>query len=391
MTVRSPRAERRIRIALSISIAWGATAALHDARAHAQATEAAPAEAAPAEAMPVEAMPVEAMAVEAMPVEAMPVDAMGAIATTDASVGATVVVPPGGEQASARVVLDWDERWGRSGIPNYVLIGGGAVAAGVLLAIGSQGGVEPTRGGWLFDEEARDALRLPQEGARLIARDVSDVLLTVMTSAPLILDAFILAAWQHARPDIAFEIVLMHAEVAAVTATLQIGANVLVRRERPYGRTCGGGGPDDLPAESFMCDSPDRTYSFFSGHTSQAFAGAAMVCSAHLNLPLLGGGDIELLPCLTGMGLAATTAMMRVLGDQHYITDVVTGAVIGTGVGFLLPWLLHFRHRDNGDAAAEEVAPEASEGERDEPVASSRGAMITVLPAAQGASIFGVF
>ncbi|HBQ17388.1 MAG TPA: hypothetical protein DEF51_41765, partial [Myxococcales bacterium] len=88
----------------------------------------------------------------------------------------------------------------------------------------------------------------------------------------------------------------------------------------------------------------DRFYSFFSGHTSQSFASAAVVCSAHMNMPLLGGGEVEAVPCVTGFAFAAATGLLRMMGDQHYATDVITGALVGTAVGFLLPWALHFAH-----------------------------------------------
>jgi membrane-associated phospholipid phosphatase len=293
--------------------------------------------------------------------------------------------------ASGEVLFAWDPRWGRSGVPNYVLIGAGAAIAGVTIAIGTGGTNSPTRGGWLFDEEARGGLRLDLESDRLLARDISDVFLTVMTSAPTLLDGMILAAWQHHAPDIAFELVFIHAEVAAVTLALQVTANVLVTRERPYGRTCGGGGPDDLPEDSFMCNSPERNYSFFSGHTSQAFASAAVICSAHMNLPLLGGGPIELAPCFSGMAIAAATGLLRINGDQHYVTDVVLGAAIGTTVGFVLPWALHYRHRapDAPSLTAAEVAEEEADGV--EPIAAAPTNMFALLPTGNGLTVLGSF
>ena len=236
----------------------------------------------------------------------------------------------------------WQDDWGRSGLPNYGLIASTALVTLVNI-IRAADEERPNRGRNDFDEGVRDALRLPIEQQRLIIRDFSDGLLTLATSTPILFDALILAAWQHESELAAIEMIFIHAEVIATTLSLQTLANVLVSRERPYGRTCGGGGPDDFDEDIFFCNSPDRYYSFFSGHTSQAFASAAVLCSFHMNMPLLGDGpENTLLPCITGFTIAAATGVFRILGDMHYASDVLTGAAVGTTVGFLLPWLLHF-------------------------------------------------
>ncbi len=263
-------------------------------------------------------------------------------------------------------------RWRRSDIGDYVTVGVGAATAGSMIGIGAAGAVTRTSGGILFDEDARNALRLSDETSRMIARDVSDGLLTLLTSAPVLLDALVLGAWLHDDPEIALELILIHAEVIAVTLGLQTIANIAASRERPYGRNCGATGPDGLPEGSFFCNSPDRYYSFFSGHTSQSFASAAVVCSAHMNMPLLGGGAADAVPCVTGMALAAVTGLLRVMGDMHYLTDVLTGAVMGTAVGFFLPWALHYAHGRSEGSAAPDVR-------------------VSVVPTGTGASLVGIW
>ncbi len=265
-------------------------------------------------------------------------------------------------------------RWRSSDIGDYVTIGIGAATAGTMIGIGASGVTTPSRGGILFDDDARGAIRLDDEFARQISRDVSDGFLTLLTSAPFLFDALVLGAWQHDDPQIALELILIHAEVIAVTLALQTTANIIASRERPYGQTCGGPSADDLPEESFFCNSPDRFYSFFSGHTSQSFASAAVVCSAHMNMPLLGGGEVEAVPCVTGFAFAAATGLLRMMGDQHYATDVITGALVGTAVGFLLPWALHFAH-------------ERREGEDD--YAAHDDVAWALVPTGSGASVIG--
>lgn len=285
-----------------------------------------------------------------------------------------VHVEPEGPHDPMTEPIHWHRDWGRAGFPNFVLAGAsGAIALGNII-IGSNE-EDPNRGRNDFDEWSRDTFRLGVEQQRLIARDFSDGLLTAMTSAPILIDALLLAAWQHGSEDAAVQMILIHAEVVTFTLALQTSANVLLSRERPYGRTCGRGGPDDLPGESFFCDSPDRYYSFFSGHTSQAFASAAVVCSFHANMPLLGNGPENHIPCVTAMVGAAATGFLRIAGDMHYLSDVLTGMGVGLATGFLLPWLLHFgphNQSSDEDDGGDDVA-------------------WTFMPTPNGASLFGIF
>jgi membrane-associated phospholipid phosphatase len=267
--------------------------------------------------------------------------------------------------------LTYDSSWGRSGILNYLMIGTSMVIAGLNMGIGPRYD-NPTQGGILFDEDARDTLRLHDEHDRVIARDISDVFLTILTSYPTVVDALLVAAWMHDSSDVAVQMILMHAEVVTFLLALHTTSNVVMSRERPYGRTCEPEG-DELPDDSGLCDSPGRYYSWFSGHASQSFANAALICMNHAYLDLYGGGAADLAPCLVGLALAGATAVLRIMGDMHYATDVITGAIVGTGVGVLLPYLLHYGHDD---------PPLTVE---------SDDVSVTILPTPVGASIFGSF
>src|SRR5262249_26132869 len=100
------------------------------------------------------------------------------------------------------------------------------------------------------------------------------------------------------------------------------------------------------------------------------FTSAGLLCSHHLHLDLLGGpGDVA--TCVTGYVVAATTASMRVLSDVHYATDVLTGALVGTTVGLVVPALHYRRSRKSEDTA--------------------RAFDLRFLPAPNGASVVGTF
>lgn len=194
-----------------------------------------------------------------------------------------------------------------------------------------------------WDERVRSGLRENTEVARRGVRDASDVMLTTLVSYPFF-EAVVIAGWYRRSPDVAAQMALMNAEAMALTAALQAMSNVLASRERPYGRDCG----TIKPLQGRDCDSDDRYYSFFSGHTSQAFVSAALVCSHNSHLPLYGDGGGGVAACATSLTLAAATGVARIIGDQHYLTDVAAGALVGTLIGLAVPHFLHYDFGDEG-------------------------------------------
>jgi membrane-associated phospholipid phosphatase len=80
---------------------------------------------------------------------------------------------------------------------------------------------------------------------------------------------------------------------------------------------------------------PEDHLSFWSGHTTTAFSAAA---AAGYVAQVRGYPSW---PWVYAVGFTAAGAVsyFRVAGDKHWMTDVVVGAVMGTGIGFLVPWL----------------------------------------------------
>lgn len=238
--------------------------------------------------------------------------------------------------------LVWNPKWAR--MRTAELVGVGVVAAGALpfAVIPSLGHSLNSRSG--FDEAARGVLRLRTPVARNTARDISDLLLTVSITYPFFVDALAAAYLKHNSPDVASQMVQMDLEALAVNAFLSSMVSNLTGRERPYGRLCAA----DPAHQSFDCSSTSRDRSFFSGHSSTAFTSAGLVCSHHLHFDLFGGGAPDALACVTSLLAAGTTASLRVLADQHYLSDVLVGSAVGAAMGFGLPWLLHYRGGGTG-------------------------------------------
>lgn len=233
--------------------------------------------------------------------------------------------------------LVWRDDWPRFRPWEYVLTGVAAVGAFSSLAVPA-----PTtkwRNVSAFDERARTALRFPDADDRHVARDVSDLLLTMLVNQ-LFVDTLIVTWWWRGQGSIAWELNLINLEAIALNGALQGLTSVLAGRERPYFGECTG--PEDGQVRD--CRGSKRYMSFFSGHTSTSFVAAGLMCSHHIALPLYGGGAAEAwIMCLGGFGSAATVGVMRVMSDQHYMSDVITGAAIGTLFGLGVPWLLHYR------------------------------------------------
>lgn len=152
------------------------------------------------------------------------------------------------------------------------------------------------------------------------------------------------------------EDILIVAESAMLTLDLTQIAKFSSSRERPnvHART---------PAERAARHASSDNLSFFSGHTSLAFAlatSAGTIASMrHYRLaPLM---------WIAGLALATTSGYLRIAADRHYATDVLTGIAVGSAVGFAVPYLAH-RPRGAGVCVA-----------------------VTPLPEGQGLTLLGVF
>lgn len=202
---------------------------------------------------------------------------------------------------------------------------------------------EPWRQQLGLDESARDALRAPTRRSRQIAEDASDVGLGLAVSYPYLVDALIVSSWYRDSPDVGVELALINTEALAFSTAIQALANLAAGRERPYARTCG----TEISSENSDCVNTNRYRSFFSGHTSLSFTAAAVNCVHHTKLPLYGPGS-AFGPCFGGFALASGVATLRVVSDYHYLTDVLTGALVGTSVGVAVPLVLHYREGPSG-------------------------------------------
>lgn len=103
---------------------------------------------------------------------------------------------------------------------------------------------------------------------------------------------------------------------------------------------------------------PDDVHSFFSGHTATAFAAAVSTATIASRRDSRHAAWIW----AGGLGLAGTTGYLRIAANRHFLTDVLTGAAVGTGFGLLLPRVFdgHGRREDRGGVASAALRPLAA-------------------------------
>ena len=234
--------------------------------------------------------------------------------------------------------LEWKPEWSRASSLDYVVTGVGLATALVFALLPPQ----PTHnyGGVLFDDALRGALRLPTYDERHVASDASDVILSLVTTYPIVFDAFALGYGYWRSADAAYQMTVIDAEALAITSGLQGIANFSASREQPYGPDCG----TQIPSALSECNGPNRYRSFFSGHASVSFTSAGLTCSHHLHLHLF-GGRADTVACVTALVAASAVSVLRVMADVHYATDVLTGALVGAAVGFGVPALHYANHK----------------------------------------------
>jgi membrane-associated phospholipid phosphatase len=142
-----------------------------------------------------------------------------------------------------------------------------------------------------------------------------------------------LAAAQHpgnVSAEAAVNVLVAGEAVATAGVLVQI-VKYAALRERPFVHA--------LPAdEKPHTDRPwDNNLSFYSGHTSFAFA----LATASGSVATLRGYRLAPVIWVVGLAAAATTGYLRIASDRHYFTDVLAGAVVGGAVGVAVPYLFH--------------------------------------------------
>ena len=165
--------------------------------------------------------------------------------------------------------------------------------------------------------------------------DASDVVIYGVVAAPMALFAgkCVRDDWETFS--------LMYVETIALAAILPAFAKGTVERIRPYAYN------PDAPMD--VKTTSDAKKSFFSRHASMAFASAVFLSTAYDDYY----PDSHASPYIWIGSLLAASAVgyMRYSSGQHFPTDIVTGAIVGSAVGYLIPRLHRADHGTPGLAS----------------------------------------
>jgi len=262
-----------------------------------------------------------------------------------ASVVLGSVLSPGVAHAADPDKVEWSKDWPRARWWE-------AVDAVVLTVADAE--IEPNvpiqsqahwRGGILFDDAVRSALRGRTAAIQSAASTASDVLYYGLTIGPLVIDNYFVTLSVHEDADVALQMFVINMQALGISGLVSLTAEHGAGRARPYTDKCDAQGhiyDSNGALTTNHCGTRNDYRSFFSGHEAAVSTMAGLTCAHHQHLPLYGGGFADLAPCLFMIGAAATAGVMRIVYDEHWASDVLVGAAVGTVSGYVLPSLLHY-------------------------------------------------
>jgi membrane-associated phospholipid phosphatase len=159
-----------------------------------------------------------------------------------------------------------------------------------------------------------------------LAAHVSDGLVVVEMVAPVIFLGVEASRAQFSNAS------LIHAEALSINLALNGLMKYAVRRPRPYTYN-----PERAIRERYDCSrTTDACLSFYSGHSSTAFA-AAFSGVLLTNETVAMSAGYRALWWGVMLGGASATAQLRVRAGKHFYSDVVVGALVGSAIGIMVP------------------------------------------------------
>jgi hypothetical protein len=175
-----------------------------------------------------------------------------------------------------------------------------------------------------FDAKLAD--RLAWRDARLAVRG-SDVLAAGVGGGAL--GVLVARGYRRGDPASGWANALIVTEATSLAVLVDSGVKYVAARQRPYVRQ---GHPE------LASDAHDQNLSFFSQHTTFTFA----VAASSTTLLVDQGEPSARWYGVAAFGAAGLTGYLRLAGRQHYLSDVVVGAGVGTLIGWAVP---HWFHR----------------------------------------------
>jgi membrane-associated phospholipid phosphatase len=185
-----------------------------------------------------------------------------------------------------------------------------------------------------LDGAARRLLRFRTASKRRGAATISDTLFALEVLHPLLIDPLVTAWWIRGAPDVAWQMTFIDLQAYGLTVTLNNLIKRITARERPWVEPCSRD-PGD-------CGKGGAYRSFYSGHAAVTATGAGLICAHHTQLSLYQNDLLDTGACVVAVLGTAMTGALRVSSDNHWLSDVLTGHLLGYVSGYLLPTLLYY-------------------------------------------------
>jgi hypothetical protein len=126
---------------------------------------------------------------------------------------------------------------------------------------------------------------------------------------------------------------LMYLETMMFANFVPLVSKGRVKRIRPYVYN------EEVPMEKKLDTNALR--SFYSGHTTNAFASAVFLSTVYDRYY----PESRYKPVIwtSSLGLASLVGYLRFQAGKHFPTDILTGAIVGSAIGYLIPYVHQVR------------------------------------------------
>lgn len=167
----------------------------------------------------------------------------------------------------------------------------------------------------------------------------SDALYKTLPYLPvaLVVPELVHKKWNHA-----FTLGVMYLEVFWLTTGVTDISKSVVGRTRPYLYNTSFTPEERLNFQNN--EAPTASTSFISGHSSRTFAFAVFASKTFTDI--YGKGTASTIVWSASLTAASVTAYARVAAGEHFPTDVIAGAIVGSAIGYFIP-VLHKNTPDN--------------------------------------------
>jgi len=239
--------------------------------------------------------------------------------------------------------LRWDPAWSHAGPADYALtvFGAADVAVYVPLLQPRQPPLVWTRP-ILFDDDVRNWLRASSPAARANAGLASWVLFGAVVAYPVLDVPY---AWARYGRKVAWDLFWQDATALSLATAFDLNLRDVIGRARPPESACLTAGGSTITC---LGTSSEATRSFPGGHVLIVTTAATLTCTQHLTLHLY-GGPWDAVACGTAIAADAAVGTLRIVSDDHWASDILSGWALGVAFGWGIPVLMHL-HGHSSDA-----------------------------------------